>query len=510
MNEKTNEKKGIFIRFLFMIEKYGNKLPDPVTIFLGLAVLILIFSAIGSTAGLSAINPATDERIEVVNLLSGEGISTILTNFTSTFAAFPPLGFVLVIMIGVGLAESTGLLKAAINVSILKVHKKLIVASIVFVGMMSNVAGDAAFIIIPPLAGMIFYTIGRHPLAGVALGYASVAGGFSANLLINTTDVVLVGFTQTAAETINPDYLANPAMNYYFIAASTIMLVPVAVLVNKYFVEPHLGKYMDVYEEEKIEKTTKSEMKALKWAFIAILIFVGIIIAIIIPENSFLRNQETGSLIDGSPFMASIVPLTMFLFLLPSLVFGIMTKKFKSDKEIVSHMNKAMAGMGGFIIFMFAASQMIAFFDWSNLGQITAINGARLLENTGITGFPLLVSFVLLAASINFMISSNAGKWALLAPVFIPMFMLLNIDPAMTQAAYRIGDSVTNTITPMMAYFVITLTYAKKYEPKLEIGRFMSILIPYSIMFLIAWLIFMAIWYFLDLPVGPGFNIHLN
>ena len=501
--------KNFFTRFLGLVEKGGNKLPDPVTLFLLLSALIIILSAIFALFNVEAVNPSTGETIQAVNLLSGEGLRLILTEFVGVFATFPPLGFVLVIMFGVGLAESTGMLSAIMKLGITSSPKALIVPSIVFIGMMGNVAGDAAFMIIPPIAAMVFYSIGKHPLAGLALGYASVAGGFTANLLINTTDVVLVGFTQEATKLIDPNFVASPAMNYYFITASTIMLIPVAVLINNKFVEPHLGKYEGIAEESSMDEVTDNNKKGLKWAGISLLAYIIILLLLILPENAVLRNQESGSMIDGSPFMQSIVPLTMLLFLIPSIVYGFVNGQFKSDKDVVSHLSKAMAGMGTFIVFALVAAQMIALFNWSNLGQILAIKSASLMETVGFDGLPLIISLIFVTAFINFMIASNAGKWAILAPVFIPMFMLLDINPALTQVAYRIGDSITNPITPMMAYFVITLTFAKRYEPNIEIGRFISILLPYSIIFGISWIIFLAIWYLLGIPIGPGYGINL-
>lgn len=507
----VSKKTNLFTKFLGWVEKWGNKLPDPVTLFVLFSIIILVASAIGSAFGLKAVHPATNETISVFNLLSGDGIRKILTEFVGVFATFPPLGFVLVIMFGIGLAESTGLLSSLMKVTIIRSPKFLVVPAVVFIGMMGNVAGDAAFMILPPIAAMIFYSLGKHPLAGLALGYASVAGGFTANLLINTTDVVLVGFTQEATKLIDPSYIANPAMNYYFITASFFLLIPVAVLVNNKIVEPYLGKYTGLTNNiEVLEHVSADEKRGLKAAGISFVVFIIILLLAVLPENALLRNQETGSIIDGSPFMASLVPITMLIFLIPALAYGIATKQFISDKDIVEHLSKAMTGMSTFILFAFVASQMIAFFNWSNLGQIIAINSANFLASIGFDGLPLIISLIIVVALINFMIASNAGKWAILAPVFVPMFMLLNINPALTQVAYRIGDSITNPITPMMAYFVITLTFAKKYEPDIEIGRFMSVLLPYSITFGIVWILFLIVWYLLGIPVGPGFNIHLN
>lgn len=509
--EMTDKKEKLSTRFLGRVEKYGNKLPDPVTLFVIFSFIILIASSILARLGVQAVNPATNETINVVNLLDKAGLTKILTEFVEVFITFPPLGFVLVVMIGIGLAESTGLTESIMKLTILRSPKKIVVPAIVFIGIMGNVAGDAAFIVVPPIAAMIFYSLGRHPLAGLALGYASVAGGFTANLLINTTDVVLVGFTQKAAELVDPSYVASPAMNFYFIAASTFLLIPVATWVNNRFVEPHLGSYSGspVNEDEETVISEK-EKKGIIGALIAFLIFILLLLIALLPENAMLRNAETGSMIEDSPFMASIVPLTMIMFLIPSLVYGSLSGVFKSDKDVVSHLSKSISGMGTFIVFAFVASQMIAFFTWSNLGEVIAIKGASFISSIGLKGLPLIIIFILVAAFINILISSNAAKWAILSPIFVPMFMLMDINPALTQVAYRIGDSISNPITPMMAYFVMVLTFAKRYEPNIGVGRFMSLLLPYSIVFGIVWIIFISIWYFLGIPIGPGYDIKLN
>lgn len=511
MKKNIKDKTTRFEKFLNFVERNGNRLPDPVTLFVAFSVIILLVSAIASMLGVKAVNPADNETVEAVNLLTSDGLVKILTEFVDVFITFPPLGLVLVVMFGIGIAESTGLTESIMKVTIMKSPKKLVVPMIVFVGIMGNVAGDAAFIVIPPLAAMVFYSLNRHPLAGLALGYASVAGGFTANLLINTTDVVLVGFTQSAAELIDPSYVANPAMNYYFITASTVMLIPLAVWINNKLVEPHLGNYNNKIEDiDLTSEITAKEKKALICSMVSVILFIILLLISLLPEGAPLRNPETGAMIDGSPFMASIVPLTMLLFFIPSVIYGLLAGKFKSDKDIVQHLNKAISGMGTFIVFALVASQMIAFFNWSNLGLIISIKCANFIEGIGLKGLPLILLFILISSLINILISSNAAKWAILSPIFVPMFMLMNIDPALTQVAYRIGDSITNPITPMMAYFIMVLTFARKYESNIGIGRFMSLLIPYSIVFAIGWIIFIIIWYVIGIPIGPGYGINLK
>lgn len=501
------KKRGLFNAFLDFIEKYGNKLPDPVMLFVIITIVILICSAIFGTMGVSAINPSTDEEIQVINLLNGEGIVMILTGLVENFTSFPPLGLVLVVMLGVGVAESTGLISTVMKTTILAAPQKLILPTIVLVAIMGNAAADAAMVVLPPIVAMIFVALGRHPIAGLAAAYASVAGGFSANLILTLLDPLVAGFTQTGAQMLDPDYIANPAMNYYFLIASALVLVPVAVLVTTKIVEPRLGSYDG--EVEEYEDVSAEERRGLFRALISIGIMIIILLFLTIPENGLLRNPETGSLTD-SPLMDGLVPIMMILFLVPALVYGYSVKTLKSTKDVADHLAKAMSSMGVYIVIAFVAAQMIAFFSWSNLGPIVAIKGAELLQAIGLTGLPLLIGFIIIAAIINLMVASASAKWAILAPVFVPMFMLLGYSPALTQAAYRIADSITNPITPMLAYFAIALTFAKRYDPRIGIGTFMSSLLPYTIAFSIMWMILFTIWYLIGLPLGPGSTIYLE
>lgn len=500
-------KNGIFERVLDKVELYGNKLPDPVTLFVGIAAIILIASYFASAAGVSAVNPATKETVTVVNLLSGAGIVKILTEMVKSFTGFPPLGLVLVVMLGVGLAEATGLISALMRRTVLAVPAKYVIPTIIFVAIQGNAAGDAAFIVLPPIAAMVLMALGYNPLVGLIVSYAAVAGGFSANLLINLLDALVAGFTQIGAQIIDKNYVANPAMNYYFLIVSTFLLVVVATVVTYKITIPRLGKFTGKTEE--VQEITDLEKRGLKWAGISTFIYAAIICALAIPSDGLLRNPETGSLVTKSPFMDGLIPLVTFMFLIPALFYGVGAKTIKSDKDVASMLSKSMGTMGSYIVLAFVAAQMIAYFNWSNLGPIIAIKGADFLQGIGLTGLPLIIGFVIVAALINFVVASASAKWAILAPVFVPMFMLLGYDPALTQIAYRIGDSITNPITPMLAYFAILLSFAKVYDPKVGMGTLMSALVPYSIFFAISWLLLLAVWFFLGIPLGPDGNIYL-
>jgi aminobenzoyl-glutamate transport protein len=500
------EKKNWFGKMLDFVEKSGNKLPDPVTLFIIFAILVVLLSHVGALAGWKAVNPSTNEEVVVVSLLTAEGFQRIMTNMVKNFAEFPPLGLVLVTMIGVGVAEGVGLISALLKKVVLSTSPKLITVSIVFSGILANMAGDAGFIVLPPIAAMVFASVGRHPIAGMVAAYAAVAGGFSANLIVNMLDALLAGFTQSAAQIVDKNFVANPAMNWYFLAASCLFIIPLAVWVTEKIVEPRLPEYKG--PKMTLDKLTPLEGKGLKWAGIVTLVFLALVALTVVPENGPLRG-ENGSIVI-SPFMNSLVPIIMGLFLFPALVYGFITKELRNDKDVAQSMAVSMGGMGMYIILAFFAAQFITYFNWSNLGVIMAIQGADFLKNLGLTGLPLLLGFIIISAFLNLFIGSASAKWAILGPVFVPMFMLLGYSPAFTQMAYRIGDSITNPITPMFAYFAILLALAKKYDKNLGLGSLIAVMLPYSIFFALAWIVFFAIWYFLGLPLGPGSEIFLE
>ncbi|ADL08597.1 AbgT family transporter [Thermosediminibacter oceani] len=499
-------KTSLLDKLLNLVERGGNKLPDPATLFFGLSLLVIILSHVAAVAGWQAVNPATKEVVRAVSLLQRENIVKILTEMVNNFATFPPLGLVLVVMMGVGVAESSGLISALLRRLLIGAPVSVIVPAVVFAGIMGNAAGDSAFIVLPPLAAMIFASVGRHPIAGIAAAYAGVAGGFSANLFVNMSDVLLAGFTEKAAQIIDPKYIANPAMNYYFFIASTFLLTFVGSWVTVKVVEPRLGAFLG--QNETFHPLNDVEKKALRVAGLIALAYVGLIAYLTLPANALLRDPQTGSLI-VSPFMKGLVPIMTGFFLFPAIGYGIVAGTIKSDKDLAAQMGKAMSTMGSYIVLAFLAAQFMAFFNWSNMGTILAIKGANFLQNIGFTGLPLLLGIIILTSMINLLVASASAKWAVLGPVFVPMLMLLGYSPAFTQLAYRIGDSITNPITPLLAYFPIALSQARKYDEKLGMGTLISTLLPFSIYFALGWFIMFSLWYLLDLPLGPGNMIRL-
>ena len=501
-------KKNRLARTLDTIEVVGNRLPHPATLFLMMAVLVALLSWWASAVGLQATHPATGEVIAVKNLLSADGIRWIYTNVESNFVKFPPLALVLVIMIGIGVAEGSGLFSVLVRQLVLGAPPKLITAAIVTAGIFSHLASEVGYVILIPLGAMIFHALGRHPMAGFAAAFAGVSAGFGSNFLIGSVDPILAGLSTSAAQIIDPAMNINPMVNYYFMVASAIMVIIVGTWITEKIVEPRLGKYSGNEKALEIEQITPLEKKGLRWAGIGTLIFIAIMAWTIIPENGLFRDPVTGGILK-SPFFSGIIVGLLLLFFVPGIIYGIIVNTIKNDKDVVKHMTNSMQGMGGYIVLVFFAAQFIYWFNYSNLGLVVAIDGAQFLSHIGFTGIPLILSFLLLSAFLNMFMGSASAKWAIMAPVFVPMFMILGYHPGLTQAAFRIGDSVTNVITPMMSYFALIVTYAQRYDEKNGIGTIISLMIPYTVIFMLVWAIMMTIWMLLGVPVGIDGPIHL-
>lgn len=526
---ETHDSRSLFSRFLDGIERVGNRLPDPVFIFIWLCVLMLLASWVGSMFGLSAVNPATGKTVETVNLLNSAGIVRIIEEAVKNFSAFPPLGVVLGMMIGVGVAERSGWFETMMKATIASAPHGLIIPVIILVAILGNIAADGAIIVLPPLAAMIFIRLGYHPLAGLACAYATTLGAFSANLMIGITDVLALAFTEPAAKLLRTDVPMNAAMNYYFIAASTFMLLPVSWWVTTRIVIPRMGVWRGTAETADTDavtnkgaeaspaanpqgddgtQVTPQERKALRAANIVLLGMVAILLMLTVPEGALLRNAETGSLINKSPLMNGIIFVITLLFLGPGLAYAWVAGTARNTRDIARMMGDSMSAMGPYIVLVFFAAQMLAFFTWSNLGTILAIKGAELLS--GQNGVTLIIGIIILSSTVNLLIGSSSAKWAILAPIFVPMMMLLDFHPAFTQMVYRVGDSITNPITPMMPYMALVLSYAQRYVKNIGIGTLIAALMPYTVAFSISWIALTVIWYLAGWPVGPGGPIHLG
>ncbi|KFZ30088.1 aminobenzoyl-glutamate transporter [Pseudidiomarina salinarum] len=501
-------KRGAFTRFLDTVEWLGNLLPHPITLFALFAIAVVVGSGIAGYFGLSAQDPRPGGGvIEVVSLLNAEGLQRIVTGLVTNFTGFTPLGTVLVALLGVGIAERSGLLSALMRALVMNAHPRMVTVAVVFAGVISNTAAELGYVVLVPLSAMIFHSLGRHPLAGLAAAFSGVSAGYSANLLIGTVDPLLAGITTKAANLIDPTYYVGPEANWYFMIVSTFLIAAMGTFVTEKIVEPKLGKY-DPDEasinlsDQKIEKLTAIEKKGLIGAGIAFLI-MGLILALtIVPEWGVLRNPETGD-VAGSPFLKGIVAFIFITFAIPGYVYGRITKVMRSDRDVIDAMSDSMSTMGMYIVLVFFAAQFVAFFGWTNFGSIFAVKGATFLQEIGLTGPSVFLLFILMCAFVNLMLGSASAQWAITAPIFIPMLMLIGYAPEVIQAAYRIGDSVTNIITPMMSYFGLILAVAARYKKDIGIGTLIATMLPYSIMFLIGWTILFFVWVFaLDMPVG--------
>lgn len=504
----AKRRKGLFQSSLDRIELVGNKLPHPATLFAILALLVILLSAALQPLNISVEHPGEEgTMVEIKNLLSSEGIQYIFTNMTSNFIGFAPLGVVLLTMLGIGVAERTGLISALLRGFVLSVPNRFITLGLVFAGIMSSVASDAGYVVLPPLGALIFAAIGRHPLAGLAAAFAGVSGGFSANLLLSGTDAMLGELTIAAAAIIDPAYAEtmNIAMNWLFIGVSVFVLTFVGAWVTERIVEPRLGAYKGDQKEE-LEGLQAIEKKGLIWASITVVIGIVLALLLVVPPNAPMRGLEGDAMeqIIRSPFMSSLVPIIAILFFIPGITYGIVTKSIRSDKDVASQMSDTMASMGTFIVLAFTAGQFVAYFNETNIGLVIGVYGADFLGSVNLTGIPLLILFILITAFINLFIGSASAKWAMMAPVFVPIMMQLGYSPELTQMAYRIADSSTNIISPLMTYFAIIIAFAQKYDKKMGIGTLISTMVPYSIFFLISWMIMLIIWMLLGLPLGPG------
>lgn len=501
-----SKKEGVFNKILNKVEVIGNKLPDPVTIFLILSTLVLVLSSIIASKNVSVIHPGTKEVVTVVNLLSKAQLQNLLSNVVLNFQSFAPLGLVLVVMIGAGMCDKVGLMEAAVKACASKISGRYVTLVVMILGMLANLASDAGTILLPPLSAIVFLGVGRHPLIGLFAGYAAVTLGFSANIIISVVDVLIASFTIPAAQAIDATYNGNPTMNLYFMFVSTFVLAILGTIITEKVIAPRFKDYNGNVDLEVNSDLDEKQKKGLKLAGISLLLVVGVIALLSIGGvKSFLADSKTGELLsNNSTFIKGMVPIMSIVFFVPGVVYGKVVGIIKSDKDIVSLMGKAMSDMGGYIILAFVASQFLKLFELSNLGIVLSVKGAEFLQQSNTNGIVLIIGFILLSCLINLFIGSASAKWAIMAPIFVPLFMLLGYSPALTQMAYRIGDCITNPISPLFAYFPVVLAFTKKYDKDAGMGTIISNMLPYSLSFLIVWSILLILFMVFGLPLGPG------
>jgi aminobenzoyl-glutamate transport protein len=501
-------KKSFFFRILDWIELVGNLLPHPAMLFALFAVCVVFASGMAAAFGLSAVHPGTGESVEPVNLLSGDGLRYIMTSLVRNFTGFAPLGTVLVALLGIGIAEGSGFIGSVLRLLVTSAPPRLLTGVIVFCGVISNMASEVGYVLLVPLAGIIFLAVGRHPLAGMAAAFAGVSGGYSANVALGTVDPLLAGISQEAARIIDPEYVVNPACNYYFMFVSTFVLTIVGTLISEKIVEPRLGKYDGDEKPMTIEKLSVQEKRGLRFAVIAGVVIIILLVLSALPGGA-LRDPKTDGFLH-SPFMSGIVAIVFFGAGIMGVSYGIGAGTIRKNDDVAVSMGKAMSTLGSYIALVFFAAQFVAYFNESRLGLILAVKGAEVIKAIGLPPIPLFLLFILVSASINMMMGSASAKWAIMAPVFVPMFMLLGYTPEVTQAAYRVGDSSTNIISPMMSYFALIVAYVQRYAKHAGLGTVISTMMPFTIGFLVVWSLLFTLFMALDIPVGPGAQLHLS
>lgn len=500
------------------IERTGNRLPDPVFIFFWLIGVLIVFSIVADLAGLSAPHPTQmgDDGepllIDAKSLLSAENIQRLWVDMPQTFTHFHPLGYVLVVMLGAGIAERSGLFATAMRGAVRNAPTLLLTPMVALVAMIGNLAADAAYVVLIPLAGVLYAAAGRHPVAGIAAAFAGVSGGFSANLLPGQLDALLFGITEAAAESLVPTWDANIAGNWYFIAAMTVIFLPVIWYVTDRIIEPRLGDFKaegslaDITDKSDAPLTAE-ESRGLKLAGLAALGVIVLWIVFTIGPGTPLIDESGTPEARLRPFYRSLVAGFFVLFVACGWAYGAATGTVKGHRDIVKMMTDAMGDLAYYMVLAFAAAHFVAMFNWSELGLIFAIQGADALNSASLPMPILLGLLVLFSGTINLLVGSASAKWALLAPVMVPMMMLLNISPEMTTAAYRVGDSATNIITPLMVYFPLILTFCQRWQKDYGLGSLTATMIPYSIWLLISGLAMTMIWIALGLPLGPGTTV---
>jgi para-aminobenzoyl-glutamate transporter family len=492
-------------RALNKVEVVGNKLPDPAMIFFICLVVVWAFSAIFSQMTFSAIDPRTGEAIVVNNLMTGAAMADFLSRMVTIFTGFAPLGVVLVAMLGVGVAEHSGFISAGLKRMLDWTPRALLTPMVVLVAIVSHTATDAGYVLVIPLAGVIFYAMGRHPLAGIAAAFAGVSGGFSANFVPSAIDPLLQSFTQEAARIIDPAIMINPLNNWAFNSASSLLVIAIAWYLTDKVIEPRLKSVEvdgDPKEIPKFEELDPQQTKALRWAGLSMLVGIAVLVAVLLPATSPMRDVNGSLASFNAPVMRSIVPIIFLLFLIPGVVYGYMSGAYQSTKDMINSMTKAMNGMSYYIVMAFFCALFIDAFGKSNLGALLAIEGAQLLKALSLPAMVTIVGIVYLTAFVNLFVGSSSAKWALLGPIFVPMLMQLGISPDLAQIAYRVGDSSSNIITPLLPYFPLVVIYCQRYCKSTGIGTLLSLMLPYSIALLILWTAFLLIYWSLGIPLG--------
>jgi len=522
-------RSGALARFLSAIEKIGNRLPAPFYLFVILALVVIVASAVLAQFGVQFQHPKDGSAMAIRSLASREGVAFLLGGTVKNFTGFAPLGLVVVIMFGIGLATKVGFFGAFMKRTILHAPRRLVTYAAMLAGVLGNLASSAAFIIVPPITAMVFRSMGRHPLAGLAVGFASVGAGFTANFMIAGTDVLIAGITTDAIGSLREGMVVNPYDNWYFMCASVVLLVLVGGWITERIVEPRLGRYEgdtdsgakaagnkatgnnasggNTVPDEMTAQLSPLERKGLRNGYIAGGVFIALVVLAALPEASFLRAAD-GSF-DKAPLLKGVVTLLFLLFVTVAVAYGKTAGTITRAADVPRLMAEAMRDLASFFVLIFAVSQFVAYFKWAHLDVWIAVSGAEFLKSMNLTGLPVVVAFIVFAALLNLFITSGSAQWSLMAPIFIPMFILLDYHPAFTQLAFRMADSSTNIITPLSPWLPVILEYMRQYDRRTGIGTIVSLMLPYSILFLLSWVVLFIVWNMLGIPIGPGVTMYL-
>ncbi len=503
--QEGHHASSLMTRLLDSVERIGNRLPDPALLFFLLLLAVWVLSALMAQFTYSHIDPRSDAPIEVANLLTADSLTSFLSGMVKTFVNFHPLGVVLLAMLGIGVADHTGFIRAGLRALLELTSPRLLTPMLLLIAIISHSAADAGYVLVIPLGAVIFQAAGRHPLTGIAVAFAGVSGGFSANFIPSAIDPMLQGISQAGAQLIDPGLVLNPLNNWFFTSASTLLIVGVGWWVTDRLVEPRMVQEVvdgDLADVPRLESLSAAERRGLQAGLLTMAIGGLALAASAWPASSAWRAVEGGLAASSAPLMRSIVPLIFLFFLLPGVVYGCVAGTVKNHRDIVAGMSQAMSGMGYYIVMAFFAALFIAEFGRSNLGALFALQGAAWLKAAALPGGITVISVVLITGLVNLFVGSASAKWALLAPILVPMLMQLGISPDLTQAAYRVGDSSTNIITPLMPYFPLVVVFCQRYVSSTGIGTVVAMMLPYAVSFLVTWTGFLLLYWAVGLPLG--------
>ncbi|MCA9102633.1 MAG: AbgT family transporter [Planctomycetales bacterium] len=511
MNQRTAETKGLFQRSLDMIERLGNRVPHPAVLFFGLLVLVAVISQIlfmfGTSVTYERINPQTHETeiatTAVNSLLSADGVRFIFTSVVRNFVNFGPVGIIVVAMIGIGLAEHAGLIQALIRRIVAVAPQGALTAIVVSLGVLSSIASDAGYLVLIPLGAAAFFSVGRHPLAGLAAAFAGVAAGFGANVLVKPIDGILAEMTNDAIHIVDPSLSIDLTANFFFGVASSLMLVVVCTLVSNKVVEPRLGRYGGEAPPADGNQISSAESRGLRFALIAAVLVVVGLAALTLPTSAPLRNPETQAIIGDSPFMDSLVFLIMLSFGATGIAYGLGARTINNTNAAIQAITRTLGDLGGLLFLFFVISQFVAYFNYSNIGTIIAVRLADALKDANLSSLALLLAFIVIGLVMSIPVPNILPKWAILAPVFVPLFLKLGVDPDVVLAAYRVSDSPPNVINPLLPHFALVVGFAQRWQSDAGVGTVVAMMLPYATATTVAWTILFVGWYALGIPFGP-------